>query len=678
MTTLSRIPSPKSLYDQWIKDQGLTPKDIACMGLSLRMPEDILHIMKFHVGAPSVLIPYDVAGTPDYVRVRRLGVSDSKYKSPLGSSYCPVYLPPNFNGDWKDIKADPNSMVLIVEGEVKAYWGCKVGLPVVGIGGVDMIKRLFDGSWIWPGRTVQVVFDHDAGQEPGTYKRGVNEALGRLCAALIEHGAEVQVLHLGLAVDDPSRKYGLDDYLREFGPEGLGKLASTATAAPEWCSMLGQMLEESVFVAGTNHAHIYNLRNGSRKSPSDFHDTHIEKKRVTRGESGKPVVKYISRIWVEHPSRVTVDHYDLNPRLPFGVQGDIINLWEGYPVFHGSVPGVRQEWQTFMEGLFGEYWEWVGLWVGHLLNRPWERTTQAVMLLTMVQGIGKSLFGDIVRDLCGKHGLEGKASRMFGGFNSEMEAKTFIMVNELDVKFSAKEGQLNDLLTEEVVAIEQKGKDVISLPNLRRWYFTTNTSSPCRLSAGQRRVLVICPPRVMGDKDGPWGTWVREHVAKFRKSDAALSEIRSWFDDLWYKSGKGEGVWDSTMPVPETEAGHDAAEASMTTTQIVAQELYEWICAQEGGWSAAHPNVRRSAVKVFGELTALVKAHGGYVGQKTVKEDGVVKAYTIYDSCGKLERLVKPSSGSHNMVVESAEAKERAQKLALRHHEAQQLLGIGG
>jgi hypothetical protein len=661
------------------------------MGLKLLDPANVSKVLNYPCRYSGVLIPYP---GEDYLRVRLLDCAERKYSSPLNSGCGPLYLPPlSTQGsvplDWSDIKVDTGVPIVITEGEVKSYWGCKTGAVVIGLGGVDMQAKLVDGNWRWSGRLVNICFDHDAGQEPGQYKPGVANALGRLCSLMIEQGAVVNVIHVGQVASAAGvvGKCGLDDYLRAGGK--WPALLATAAPAPEWCEMLSAMLDECVYVVGTNHTHVFNLVNKSRKAPADFHDAHVEKKRIVVGEGGKGRVRQISNIWMEHPGRLTVDGYDLNPRLSYGVQGRVINLWEGYPNWRlGSAERtaeVMAEWQRFMEGLFGEHWAWVGLWAGHILNRPWERSTQAVMVLSMVQGLGKSLFGDILKDLCGKHGLEGRSSRMFSGFNAEQEAKTFVMVNELDVKFSAREGQLNDLLTAEVVEIEQKGKDVISLPNLRRWYFTTNTSSPCRLSRGQRRILVVTPPRLMADTRGEWGDWVREVVAKFRKSEADLAAIRKWFDDLWYgdrvDSGElaarglaGDGEWDATAQVPITQEALDAAEASMTTMQITAEHILEWIRERDGGWAAVHPDLRKRDVKMFGDLTALVKAHGGYVGQKTIKEDGVVKAYTIYDTCGKLDRLVQPSSGKHVMVVESDEARARAIGLAAEYVKITEIL----
>lgn len=665
------MSTPISQYSEYLGKQGIAPSDAVSMGLIAMSPNECGLVLGYPIRNSGVFIPYPGS---DYFRIRVLGKTDVKYLSRKASGSAPLYLPDGV--EWDDILVSSAYPLAITEGEFKAFWGTKMGVPTIGLGGVDMQTHLFNGNVRWEGRTVFIVFDHD-GVERGQYKPGVANAMGRMASQLQSEGALVKVIHIGMVEKlAEKQKWGLDDALR--AGVGWGDLIDTATAPPDWCSKLSGLLSDCAYVTGTNHTHVYNLVDHSRKALSDFHDAHIEKVRKMEVEDGKFKLQHISKLWVMHPHRLTVSNYTLDPRHPFGVVEDKINLWKGYPkreCFNEAKRAVvREEWQKFMEGLFGEHWEWVALWTGHLLNRPWERTNQAVMLVTMVQGIGKSLFGDVLRDLTGEHGLEGKASAMFNNFNSEMEAKTFILINELDVKFSAREGQLNDLLTEEEVRIEQKGKDVICLPNLRRWYMTTNTSSPCRLSKGQRRVLVINPPRIVADTRGEWGTWVREVVAKFRRDEEALACIREWFDALWFDSGKGDGVWVPDSPVPETQAGLEAAEASMTVTQIVAGDMYEFLCGLEGGWGAAHPDLRKRDVKAFGELTALVKAHGGMVGQKNLKEDGLVKTYTIYDTCGRLPRSVKASSGNASVQVEAGEARSRAQQLAATYVKLQEIL----
>ena len=663
----SRVVDPTpilSIYQAWKRRQCLTDEQADISNLRFMSASEASLVLGYQVYNPGVLIPYPGF---EYHRVRMLGDTPARFKYlvPRGSGCSPPYCPTILDRDWKDILADPTEPFVITEGELKAICGCIQGVPTLGLGGVEMQATLLTSGIVWSGRSVSICFDHDADCIAGQYKPGVANALGKLCATLITHGALVQVIQLGtLPGLDLKRKWGLDDVL-QAGNWTWEQLLATRVDPPQWCSMLAELLDSCVYVVGTNHTHVYNLLNHSRKIPSDFHDSHIEKRRWGVGPSGKPRAEQVSRQWMEHPARVTVDGYGMDPRLPFGVDAvsGTMNLWHGYPVHHGNAPfDVLVHWQAFMEGLFGEHWQWVGLWVGHLLNRPWERTNQAVMLITMVQGIGKSLFGDIVRDLTGVHGMEGSPSRMFGNFNSDMEAKTFVMVNELDVKFSSREGQLNDLLSEETVKIEQKGKDVVVLPNLRRWYFTTNTASPCRLSKGQRRILVVSPPRTFGDTRGDWGMWVDEEISKFRRSEGALAAIRSWFDTLWMVRGAD---WNPMAPVPLTEAADDAAEASMTVNQILATDLFGVIETSAGAWCAVHPDLRKLNVKVWGEVTAMVKAHGGNVGAKMVNEEGTKKQYTVFDLGGTLGRT-KRNDGGYWMSIEMDQARDSAKHMAIR------------
>jgi hypothetical protein len=388
----------------------------------------------------------------------------------------------------------------------------------------------------------------------------------------------------------------------------------------------------------------------------DFHMGHVEK--IRRGEDGKKGT-LISRLWLHHPDRQTVEDYVMNPLLPKGVTpgGNYLNLWEPFPTWGASAwpsDEIVSGWERFMAGLFGEHWEWVAAWVGHMLERPEEKCTQAVMLVTSVQGIGKSLFGDIVRDIMGVHGLECGVARMFSKFNAEMEGRVFVMVNELDVKFSAREGELNELLTTENVYVEQKGKDVMVFPNLRRWYLTTNSASPCRLSRGQRRVLVISPPRVSADTRGEWGRWVGGEVASWRRDPGALGALAAWFRER-YLAVSSE--WDPTAPVPETVAGDELALASRTSVQVLADHALEWI--EEKGMGAIAPVRKKTDAKLVGEIILRVRAAGGLVCQKVVKLDGKAVAYSTFEWRDGRE----PLEHAANRTIKSALSAEQVREL---------------
>ena len=152
-------------------------------------------------------------------------------------------------------------------------------------------------------------------------------------------------------------------------------------------------------------------------------------------------------------------------------------------------------------------------------------------------------------------------------------------------------------------------------------------------------------------------------MAEFRRSEVDMGAIRAWFDKLWYNDEEGDGKWNPTKPVEVTDAALDLASATMTGTQIVAQDMLEEILAMDGKWGAVHPDLKKRSSQTFGHLMALVKAKGGTVGQKLVKEEGVQRYYTVYDLSGKLE-TARMSNGGQKILVESAETKVRAMKLA--------------
>jgi hypothetical protein len=503
-----------------------------------------------------------------------------------------------------------------------------------------MQDTLFESDIEWHNRRVFICFDKDAGYPTGEYKSGVGRALGRLSAKLLSRGSKVWVMHIPGEVD---QKLGLDDYLRAGGT--LDTLYSGAVVPPEYCEQLAELLEKCVYVVGTNNTHIYNLENGSRKGVCDFHDAHVEKRRIVPVEGKKPRVEQLSKTWILHNDRQTARHYTLNPRLPFGLSGIDINLWRPYPEFEGEYnAGVERDWGLFMDGLFGEHAKWVSAWIGHMLNRPEEKAHQAVMLTTPVLGIGKGLFSEVVGTLARGHYVECKPEEMLDKFNPAMEGATWVAVHELEVAHSVSEGQINNLITSAEYKIEQKGKDGTYLPDLRRWYMTTNSSTPMRLRRGQRRILVIFPPRTDEDTRGEWAAWVGSRIAGFKRDESALYNVRAWFDWSLRSWEEEHGRWNPTAPVPQTEAADEAAEASMTGNQILVESGIKWVL-ENGGVGCLMPEHRQLLSKVSGGITAAVRSRGGSTLRHKVSVDGRQVEVVIWD----LENVIpskKLSSGS--------------------------------
>ena len=642
-----------SHYAEYLNRQGLTSADAEVLGLVALEPKSVSKNVGFKCYNSGIFIPYPGS---DYFRVRLLGTlrpGAPKYLSKKGAGGAPVYFPPGV--DWQDVKADVSRDIIITEGELKSYRAVLAGGNCIGIGGVYMQAGLFECGIEWKGRRVFICFDKDEGYKTGNYKPGVMSALGQCASALARVGATVLVMHIPGAEDV---KLGLDDYLRSGGD--LNTLAGGSTAPPEWCEELEYLNKNCAYVVGTDWTHVYNLEDGSRKGIDDFHAAHISRVRYVEDKC-----QQLSRVWQRGRERITVRGYDLDPRgnygvfLPEGQKMPVINLWKPYPIWptcdEDTAEAILSDWKRYVQGLLGEHVEWVRCWVGHMLSRPWERTNQAVLLRTKVGGIGKSLFGEIVGEIVGRaHWDECPSDRMFDRFNSDMEGKIWVVVNELDGGFNSRESAMNDLLAQETMKIEHKGKNKYDLPNYRRWFMTANANKPCTLSPHQRRVLVIHPELTVEDTRGEWGQWVGTRVAGFRRSGEALGVISEWF-----LGAPGLETWNPTAPVPYTEEAEELAEGSMNAVQVAAQVAMDWMLAQEDGVGAVRQDHKQTAVRLFAELRALVKANGGQVTQKQAKEDGKNVTYTVFEMRGKAEK-VKMSGGGYRTMRDVAAVQQAA------------------
>ena len=171
----------------------------------------------------------DAAGECVLVRVKpenapMMGGRAAKYLSP-GGSEVRLYVPPAA----RRFLADASQPLCITEGEKKALSATQHAYPCVGLTGVDCWHRPHSSELIpdlkaiaWNGRTVYIVFDSDAVDNPNVR---LNESL--LAAQLQNRGAIVKIVRL------PPRengKFGLDDFIVCRGPEAVRPLLDNAEA----------------------------------------------------------------------------------------------------------------------------------------------------------------------------------------------------------------------------------------------------------------------------------------------------------------------------------------------------------------------------------------------------------------------------------------------------------------
>ncbi len=198
-----------------------------------------------------------------------------------------------------------------------------------------------------------------------------------------------------------------------------------------------------------------------------------------------------SQVWFRSPNRRTHDDVDF---VPGGepIVNNKVNLWEGW----GATPlaGDIGPWTEFLDFLFAsdpDAQKWVEQWLAYPLQNPGAKLTTAVVLWSIKQGVGKSMLGETVGKIYGKHFKTITAVELHSAFNAWMKDSQFILGEEnssSDQRTDA--NRLKSLITGNTVTINEKYQPMLELPNCANFLFTSNHPDAFHLEDGDRRFFI--------------------------------------------------------------------------------------------------------------------------------------------------------------------------------------------
>ena len=144
-------------------------------------------------------------------------------------------------------------------------------------------------------------------------------------------------------------------------------------------------------------------------------------------------------------------------------------------------------------------------WLALKIQRPYEIPNVA-FLFQSEQGSGKdTLFNWFGNDILGRkyYVNEDKSDLIFGRFNSKIENKLLIVLNESNQKDNSKIMDcLKNAITREVNEIENKGMKSYECRNYSSFVFLTNNISALKIEPTDRRFsTVVCNNNIIGDVD---------------------------------------------------------------------------------------------------------------------------------------------------------------------------------
>jgi hypothetical protein len=606
----------------------------------------------------AIQIPFfDLDGSPltlrdgrPFIRFRRdvPGDTKGKYLQPKGSG-VKAYIPQVGDLNWVDIAHDSEVALVLVEGEMKSVAGAKSGVPTLAITGVDCFKDKTGNlaeplnKFNWTNRKLFICFDADPESDADNpYKKGVADGAHRCASHFYTLGADVRLLYIARTkIFKPGSKMGLDDYLLAGGT--FEELMATAVRA-ETDSHLAYFMRNYAIYTGKG-AHVLRLSDGVGFRKTEFVEV-LEAHRVRLGgPNGRTPIK-VAREFVDHPSRPIVERIVFDPSADGGYDpvARVWNGWRGWGVEAVENKAWEEVFKKLVSGLFKE-WDWYFTnWLAHMIQKPAEKTTISVIICTPLEGIGKSLLGEVIRGVVGpRSSFTTDLAQLVNHFNSRVEYKVFGQSDEAEGLFMKYENKLKDLVSSDKVVIERKGYDAYEVDNYLRLYLTSNSLRPIRMGPHNRRFFVHMPDLTEEVAKKYWTPWLNEVASKLKGEDG-LRAVR------WYLEHVDLSDWNPTQPVPVTDAMRLMVEGSATKGSAEVDCLLESL--REDGWWAIDPTLRSRNTKVWTDLIGAVKIAGGQRVAHTVKIKGKTAKVVLLNMGQRWPE--KPKAEDNNVYLDNA------------------------
>lgn len=208
----------------------------------------------------------------------------------------------------------------------------------------------------------------------------------------------------------------------------------------------------------------------------DFLNFYETKKVESTNEKGKTTVTQLAPQWLGWGNRKEYEGVIFDPAGRFRGK-KLLNLWTDW-----AVQPKKGDWsllkQLLLEALCDgneEAYEYCINWAAFMVQHP-DRPAEVAVVFRGGKGVGKGTWGRALARLCGKHSLQISNQHHFTNhFNAHLRDCIFLFADEAMWAGDKKaEGELKRLITEDTLAIEAKGKDVIHTRNMLHCMMASN------------------------------------------------------------------------------------------------------------------------------------------------------------------------------------------------------------
>lgn len=225
---------------------------------------------------------------------------------------------------------------------------------------------------------------------------------------------------------------------------------------------------------------------------------------------------------------------------------ELMNTWRG-PTLRGNPNGDASPWENYLEHLIPDETDRANVkrWLATLIARPDIRMKYGMLLLSEMQGTGKSTLGTILKKVLGHWNVSepGENDVVKSDNNDWLAEKQLVFVNEIYAGHGwAAYNKLKTYVTDPVVHINKKYVPQYSIENWAHFILCSNETQALSMSHQDRRFFV---PEVTENLRDPQD-WVRLHLWLAEDGPAIIAR---WAKD--YVREHGEVTVNGLPPMNE-------------------------------------------------------------------------------------------------------------------------------
>ena len=263
-----------------------------------------------------------------------------------------------------------------------------------------------------------------------------------------------------------------------------------------------------------------------------------------------------AQFWWKHAARRSYEGIVFSPGV-----GDVpgyYNLWKGF--FVQPVPG---NWNSFRNHIFNiiangdqEIFHWIMSWMARIVQDPGGEKPGTSIVMRGGQGTGKTFFAKMFGSLFGRHYLYlSSSNHLTGSFNHHLRDALVVFVDEgFLVGDKKSEGLLKSMVTEHVLNIEQKFRDLTTVKNHINLIIASNNENIVPAGVDERRFFVMDISEAQKQNKAYFRAIAQQMNNGGR--EAMLYELLNWRYDL-----------DALRTIPTTKALFDQKYNSMNSVQ---------------------------------------------------------------------------------------------------------------